>query len=183
MALYGYARVSVTDQDLSAQKASLHAAGCEIIRTEKRSFTKRAGRTELARLLKQISAGDVLVVTRLDRVARSMTDLARIVADLEGRGATLRVTEQPLDHREGSGRSLVTLLAALAEFDRDVHRERELEDAVRVEAAKLYKGIGRPRAVEPDTVRALLAKGLGPSAVAQQLGVSRVTVYRARKAP
>ena len=90
---YGYARVSTIDQDLSIQQNALEAAGCRIIRAEKVSGSRRDGRTELALLLDFMNAGDTLVVTRIDRLARSMKDLQDIVHELKAKGVTLRATE------------------------------------------------------------------------------------------
>src|SRR5262249_27791734 len=94
---YGYARVSSRDQDLSIQEAILKAAGCRIIRMEKASGTSRKGRPELELLLEFMREGDELVVTRIDRLARSISDLQDIVRTLKTRGVILRVTEQPID--------------------------------------------------------------------------------------
>ena len=94
---YGYARVSTADQDLSIQEAALKAAGCELVRAEKVSGTRREGRAELALLLEFLRAGDSLVVTRIDRLARSIGDLQDIVRSLRAKGVTLRATEQPID--------------------------------------------------------------------------------------
>jgi hypothetical protein len=95
MALYGYARVSTLDQDLSIQRAALKSAGCEVIRAEKASGARRDGRTELRVLLDFLRAGDALVVTRIDRLARSLKDLQDIVHELKARGVALKATEQP----------------------------------------------------------------------------------------
>jgi DNA invertase Pin-like site-specific DNA recombinase len=89
---YGYARVSTHDQDLSIQEAALKAAGCELIRAEKMSGTKREGRAELDLLLQFVRAGDELVITRIDRLARSIGDLQDIVRALRAKGVTLRAT-------------------------------------------------------------------------------------------
>ena len=97
MQLYGYARVSTTDQDLSLQEQKLRAAGCHVVRAEKRSGTDRQGRTELRLLLDFLRRGDVLVVTRVDRLARSLKDLQDIVHELKAKGVALKATEQPID--------------------------------------------------------------------------------------
>jgi len=97
MAVYGYARVSTIDQDLELQEAALKAAGCEVIRSEKVSGAARSGRQELETLLSFIRKGDTLVVTRIDRLARSVGDLQDIVRTLRDRGASLKATEQPID--------------------------------------------------------------------------------------
>src|SRR5437868_6820523 len=101
--LYGYARVSSIDQDLSPQQAALKAAGCDVIRSEKRSGTTRKGRTELETLLDFLRKGDTLVVTRVDRLARSVRDLQDIVLALREKGVGLKATEQPVDTSTPAG--------------------------------------------------------------------------------
>jgi DNA invertase Pin-like site-specific DNA recombinase len=107
MTTIGYARVSTTDQDLSIQEAALKAAGCKVIRAEKRSGTTTQGREALHIVLDFLHRGDVLVVTRIDRLARSIGDLQDIVRTVRARGATLKATEQPIDTstRRGSASS------------------------------------------------------------------------------
>ena len=117
MSLYGYARMSTTDQDLSLQQAALKAAGCEVIRAEKVTATTRAGRTELATLLDFVRAGDTLVVTRVDRLARSIADLQDVVRALKGKGAALRATEQPIDTSTAAGNAFLDMLGVFAEFE------------------------------------------------------------------
>jgi DNA invertase Pin-like site-specific DNA recombinase len=97
MPTYGYARVSTIDQDLSLQRRTLKASGCDVIRAEKASGTRRSGRNELQVLLDFLRPGDTLVVTRVDRLARSIRDLQDIVHELRERGVTLKATEQPID--------------------------------------------------------------------------------------
>src|ERR1700726_3008740 len=97
MALYGYARVSTEDQDLAIQLAALQAAGCTVIRSEKCSGAKRDGRTELQTILDFARAGDAVVVTRIDRLARSLRDLQNLVHEFQAKGVSLKATEQPID--------------------------------------------------------------------------------------
>jgi hypothetical protein len=104
MPLYGYARVSTIDQDLRLQRSALKAAGCEVIRAEKASGSHRDGRTELQVLLDFVRSGDTLVVTRIDRLARSMKDLQAIVHELKGKGVALRATEQPINTATAAGK-------------------------------------------------------------------------------
>src|SRR5690348_3981323 len=112
MAKLGYARVSSTDQDVAVQVERLKAAGCEVIRTEKRSGTSLNGRAELQTLLDFIRAGDVLVVTRIDRLARSIADLQAIVATLRSKGAGLVATEQSgIDTTTAAGECFLNMLA------------------------------------------------------------------------
>ena len=148
MPLYGYARVSTFDQDLAIQQAALKAAGCAVIRAETASGTRRDGRTELQVLLDFLHAGDTLVVTRIDRLARSVKDLQDIVHELKAKGIALRATEQPVDTGSAAGKAFLDMLGVFAEFETDLRRERQLEG---IHAAKacgvctLRKTSGRRR--------------------------------------
>src|SRR5215212_3336371 len=122
MATYGYARVSTIDQDLSLQRRMLKAAGCDVIRAEKVSGTRRNGRTELQVLLDFLQPGDTLVVTRVDRLARSIRDLQNIVHELRERGVTLKATEQPIDTCTASGKAFLDMLGVFAEFETRTRR-------------------------------------------------------------
>ncbi len=124
MATYGYARVSTIDQDLTIQQAALKAAGCTIIRAEKASGTTLSGRTELQVLLDFLRPGDELVITRIDRLARSMKDLQDIVHELKARRVTLRATEQPIDTSTAAGKAFLDMLGVFAEFETNLRRER-----------------------------------------------------------
>lgn len=177
MSLYGYARVSTADQDLSIQEAALRAAGCTVIRAEKKSGARRNGRTELAILLEFLAPGDTLVVTRIDRLARSMKDLQDIVHDLKERGVALRATEQPVNTATAAGKAFLDMLGVFAEFETNLRRERQLEG---IQAAKT-RGVytGRKPTINPAEVRRLyLEEKLGPAAIARQLNIGRASVYR-----
>ena len=178
MAVYGYARVSTTDQDLSLQEAALKAAGCEVIRSEKKSGTTTSGRTELQTLLDFARKGDTIIVTRIDRLARSIADLAFLVASLEAKGVTLRATEQPIDTSTAAGRCFLQMLGVFAEFETNLRRERQLEGIAKAKAAGVYAGKGRPASIPTDKVREMSTQGLGPSAIAKTLGISRMSVHR-----
>ena len=178
MATYGYARVSTTDQDLTIQEQALQAAGCTIIRKEKVSGTKRQGRTELALLMEFLREGDTLVVTRIDRLARSAKDLYAIVSELDAKGVSLKAVEQSVvDTSTTEGKAFLGMLSVFAEFETNLRRERQLEG---IEAAK-RKGIykGRVKAIDDDQIREMIQAGAKPSHVARDLGVSRASVYRA----
>jgi DNA invertase Pin-like site-specific DNA recombinase len=179
MASYGYARVSTTDQDLAVQEAALRAAGCEMIRAEKKSGTTTTGRSELQTLLDFVRKGDVIVVTRIDRLARSIADLAAIVRTLEDKGVALRATEQPIDTSTAAGRCFLQMLGVFADFETAIRRERQLEGIAKAKAAGVYKGKGRPASIPIERVRELHAQGMGPSAIAKALGISRMSVHRA----
>jgi DNA invertase Pin-like site-specific DNA recombinase len=114
MTVIGYARVSTTDQDLSIQEAALRAAGCDTIRAEKRSGTTTQGRQELRIVLDFLRSGDVLMVTRIDRLARSIGDLQDIVRTVKARGASLRATEQPIDTATAAGKCFLDMLGVFS---------------------------------------------------------------------
>ena len=177
MALYGYARVSTVDQDLTIQQNALRAAGCQVIRSEKKTGTKREGRTELDLLLEFLRDGDTLVVTRIDRLARSVRDLQDIVHDLKGRGVALRATEQPIDTGTAAGKAFLDMLGVFAEFETNLRRERQLEGIAVAKAKGVYKG--RPATIDPAEIRRLhREERLGPAAIARRLGIARSSVYR-----
>ena len=127
MAVYGYARVSTTDQDLTIQIEALKAAGCEIIREEKISGTSREGRVELDTLMEFLREGDVLMVTRIDRLARSIRDLQNLVHDIRERGASLKATEQPIDTSTAAGKAFLDMLGVFAEFETNLRKARQIE--------------------------------------------------------
>lgn len=172
----GYARVSTQDQDLSIQKAALEQDGCDIIFEEKSSGTKRDGRKQLELALKVLTDGDTLVVTRLDRLGRSMRDLANIVHDIEAAGANLRVIEQNVDTATSAGRAFFGMLAVFAQFETDVRRERQAEGIAKAKAAGAYQGT--QKRIDRPSVHKLVVQGMGPAAIARELGISRMSVYR-----
>jgi DNA invertase Pin-like site-specific DNA recombinase len=174
---YGYARVSTREQDLSIQEAALKAAGCELIRAEKMSGTKREGRAELELLLQFLRDGDELVVTRIDRLARSIGDLQDIVRTLRAKGVALRATEQPIDTTTAAGKCFLDMLGVFAEFETNLRRERQLEGIAKAKAAGAYKG--RKPSVPVDKVKQLKAAGRSPTEIAEELETSRMSVYRA----
>lgn len=177
MAIYGYARVSSSDQNLFAQEAALKAAGCEVIRSEKRTGTTREGRGELRTLLDFMRAGDTLMVTRIDRLARSIRDLQAIVDELKGSGVTLRATEQPIDTGSAAGKAFLDMLGVFAEFETNLRRERQQEGITAAKARGVYKG-RQPKLDIPE-IRRLRAEGVGATEIAKRLGIGRASVYRA----
>jgi DNA invertase Pin-like site-specific DNA recombinase len=179
MTTFGYARVSSDDQDTSIQVNALRAAGCEIIRQEKRSGTKLDGRDELRTLLDFIRKDDVLVVTRLDRLARSLPDLFDIARELERKGAHLRVLQQNIETQTPTGRFFFSVLGAVAQFETDLRRERQLEGIARAKAAGKYRG--RPQKYDPALAQTLLAQGKRKADIAREIGCSEMTVYRLLK--
>jgi DNA invertase Pin-like site-specific DNA recombinase len=180
LAKIGYARVSTLDQDHATQEVRLRAAGCEIVRAEKVSGKTRDGRDELAAVLEFIRPGDELVVVKLDRLGRSTRDVLNLVHELEQKGAGLRVLEPEFCTSTDTGRILVTVLGMVAEMERKFILERQRTG---IEAAKkngVYKG--RKPTVPADEVRRLKAEGKSPTDIAEALGVSRMSVWRALNA-
>ena len=176
MTIYGYARVSTDDQDLSIQEEALKAAGGEVVRSEKISGTSREGRKELETLLEFLRNDDTLVVTRLDRLARSILDLQVIAKELREKGVALKVIEQNVDTSSSSGRAFFGMLCVFAEFETDLRKERQMEGIAKAKDAGVYKG--RKQSIDPDKVKALREAGKSPTAIAKELKIARSSVYR-----
>jgi DNA invertase Pin-like site-specific DNA recombinase len=174
--LLGYARVSTTDQDLTVQREMLARAGVSTIFEEKASGTKRDGRTELQKVLSVLGEGDALVVTRLDRLGRSLRDLANIAHEIEQVAAHLKVLEQNVDTSTAAGRAFFGMLAVFAAFETDVRSERQLDGIAMAKRQGVYKG-GKAR-LDRARVKNLLDSGTGPAAIARELGMARSSVYR-----
>lgn len=177
MALYGYARVSTIDQDLAIQEQALRAAGCDVIRAEKATGTSLTGRVELELLLEFLRPGDTLVVTRIDRLARSIKDLQDIVFTLRERGITLKATEQPIDTNNAAGKAFLDMLGVFAEFETNLRRERQLEGIKAAKTNGVYRG--RKPSVDKEEVQRLhKEEGLRPTEIARRLKIGRASVYR-----
>ena len=179
----GYCRVSTGDQDLTIQKAALERDGCHVIFEEKVSGTKRDGREKLSLALKVLTPGDSLVVTRLDRLGRSLRDLANIAHEIESAGAALRVLDQSVDTATSAGKAFFGMLAVFAQFETDVRREGQAEGIAKVMAEPAlrrsrYRG-GTAR------IDRIVSKCSGARVwagrIAASLGISRMSVYRVLK--
>lgn len=177
----GYARVSTDDQNLDLQTDALTKAGCETIYEEKASGKSRA-RPELENCLKALRAGDVLIVWRLDRLGRSLSDLVKIVGELESRGVGFESVTEKIETTTATGRLVFHLFAALAEFERNLIRERTRAglDAARARG----RSGGRKKklsAKEIQQVKTLMEAAVLPvKEVAEKFGVSVATLYRMR---
>jgi DNA invertase Pin-like site-specific DNA recombinase len=147
-----------------------------VIRAEKRRGTTTAGREELHTVLDFLRNGDVLMVTRIDRLARSIGDLQDIVRTVRARGASLKATEQPIDTSTAAGKCFLDMLGVFAEFETNLRRERQLEGIAKAKAAGVYKG--RSSSIEGSRVRELKAQGMRPSDIAKALKIGRASVYR-----
>ena len=119
----------------------------------------------------------MLMVTRIDRLARSIGDLQDIVRAVKAKGAALKATEQPIDTGTAAGKAFLDMLGVFAEFETNLRKERQLEGIAKAKQAGVYKG--RPASIDPTHVRQMKADGLGPSEIAKALGIGRASVYRA----
>ena len=150
------------------------------IRQEKVPGTSVQGRDELNTLLEFLRDGDKLVVTRVDRLARSIRDLQNIVYDLDKRGVTLSATEQPIDTRTSAGKCFLDMLGVFGEFETNLRKERQMEGIAKAKERGVYKG--RKTSVDVLKVKEVKESGMGASAIAKELGVGRASVYRALEA-
>ena len=174
----GYARTSTLDQKagLEAQVAELKAAGCEELFVEQVSSLQR--REELEKGLKFIRKGDTLVVTKLDRLARSIPDLVGIIGTLEEKLATLRILAMNLDTNTPTGRLLVNLVGSVAQFEREIMLERQKEGVAKAKAEGKYRGrLPTARAKSADVIAKFKADQR-PTDIAKGLGIGRASVYR-----
>lgn len=177
--IVGYARVSTINQDagFEAQLGELTRAGCERVFSERVSSV--ADRAELTRALEFVREGDVLVVCKLDRLARSMRNLLEVVELLTRKGVTLRIIGMQLDTSTPTGKLMLQVLGAVAEWERETMLERQREGVAKAKADGKYKGRVPTARRKFEEVRALSAQGVGPAEIAQQLRIGRTSVYRA----
>jgi DNA invertase Pin-like site-specific DNA recombinase len=175
--LVGYARVSSIGQSLDVQREQLKAAGCEKLFEEKRSGRTAVDRIELQAALEFVREGDTLVVTRLDRLARSITDLRQMVDALAAKSVGFRCLQQgALDTTRSDGKLLLNILGSFAEFEADIRRERQMEGIAKAKAAGVYRG--RKASIDTAAIREALQAGEKPAHVAKRLGIARSSVYR-----
>ena len=177
--LIGYARVSSNDQDTSIQAAALRKAGCAVVRVEKASGKSREGRDELASILEFIRPGDVLVVTKLDRLGRNTRDALNLVHELDERGACLRVLEPAIDTCGPMGRIVLTVLGMVAEMELSFLKDRQRAGIEAAKAKGVYKG--RPPTFDRAKILELRKQGMGATAIAEAVGCKRGNVYKALK--
>lgn len=177
----GYARVSTTGQDYETQVSKLQAEGCEKIFSEKQSGKSTDDRLELQRAIEFAREGDVLIVTKLDRLARSMGDLWAIVRQLEGKCVAFKVLDQEgMDTSTPTGKLLFTVLGGIAEFERDLINARTAEGR----QAAMAKGVkfGRKEKLTTEQIEFLKADFeagvLSKEAIAKKYGIARNSVYR-----
>jgi len=179
----GYARVSTSDQHTETQRERLEGAGCERVFAERVSGRSIDGRNQLEACLGFMRDGDHLVVTKLDRLARSMTDLIRITEQLQTKSIDLVVLDQAIDTSTAAGKLMFHMIGAVAEFERALAEERRNEGIARAKANGVR--FGRPRAIDrkaADSLRELAAAGSTLRDMAEVTGVSVPTVSRWLKA-
>jgi DNA invertase Pin-like site-specific DNA recombinase len=178
----GYARTSTLDQiaGFEAQERELLAAGVE--RIYKEQVSSVAARPQLEQMLAELRKGDVLVVTKLDRLARSVHHLGAILEHLDGIEAGLNILGMGIDSTTAAGRLMLNVLGSVAQFEREMMLERQREGIDKAKKEGKYKGRKPKGAPLADQILLLKAEGLGDTEIGRRLGIDRVTVYRARKA-
>lgn len=176
--LVGYARCSSASQSLDIQLEALTTAGCEKVFSEKVSGRSTQDRDQLAQALDFVRESDTLIVTRLDRLARSVGDLHRIIEKLTEKKVAFRCLNQSgVDTDSSSGRLMLSILGSVSCFENDIRRERQMEGIKKARAAGKYRG--RPATIDPHRIKELRLSGMGAAAIARKLGIGRASVYRA----
>lgn len=183
--LIGYARTSTTEQQagLDAQLRDLKAAGCKKVFSEQQSSV--AARAQLEAALDYCREGDTLVVTKLDRLARSARHLSELVDQLETKGVTLRILNfggDAVDTRGATGRLMLNMFAAMAQFEREMMLERQREGIAKAKADGKYKGRKPTARLKADHAVRLFSEGMRVAHIAKELGIGRGSVYRAIQA-
>ena len=173
----GYARVSSVGQNEEAQVGILKGNGATKLFIDKASGTSRDKRPKLAEALEWVREGDILMVTRLDRLARSVKDLHDIASELERKDVGLKVTEQSIDTTSPQGRLMFTMLGAIAAFETDLREERQKEGIALAKAEGRFNG--RPVTIDHKAVRKARDEGMKPAQIAKEFGIARSSVYRA----
>ncbi|SMC55388.1 Site-specific DNA recombinase [Desulfocicer vacuolatum DSM 3385] len=183
MKIYGYCRVSTLDQNPTMQQDGiLNRYPDAKILTEKKSGTTTKGREKLDTILNIIDQGEKLVVWKLDRLARNMMDLLKIVELLKDRGASLEILDQAIDTSTASGTAFLQMLGVFAEFETNLRRERQMAGIQKAKAKGVYTG--RKPSLTSDQCREILQKrnqGMNPTQLAREYAVSRATIYNVLK--
>jgi DNA invertase Pin-like site-specific DNA recombinase len=177
--IVGYARTSTVEQEagFEAQKRDLEAAGCTKVYSEQLSSVD-ASRPELAAALEFVREGDTFVVTKLDRLARSVAGFIKIVEDLERKKVGLRILALGLDTSNATGRLTLNIFSAVAQFEREIMLERQREGIAKAKAEGKYRGRKSLPAETVERARELKGLGRGASDIAKELKISRASVYR-----
>ncbi|WP_286906231.1 recombinase family protein [Roseovarius sp.] len=178
--IVGYARTSTVDQTagLEAQQRELAGAGCDKVFVEQVSSVDVKARERLVEALDFIRKGDTLVVTKLDRLARSVAHLLEILELVEEKGAALRILSMGIDTGTATGKLMLTLLGGVAEFERSIMLERQREGIAKAKAEGKYKGRKPTAKAKANEVLAMHAEGVGATEIAKRLSIGRASVYR-----
>ena len=178
--IVGYARTSTVEQEagFEAQVRELSTAGCEKVFREQVSSVDVTARTELSAALDFVRESDVFVVTKLDRLARSVAHLLDIVTVLQRKGVSLRILGLGIDTGTPTGKLLLTVMGGIAEFERAIMLERQREGIAKAKADGKYKGRKPTARTKAAEVHRLRADGIGPAEIARRLGIGRASVYR-----
>ena len=178
MALVGYGRVSTTDQHLDIQIEALKKVGCTEIFVEKVSGTSKKKRLKLEQCLTYLRKGDTLMITRVDRLARSVHDLQIIVKQLIDKKVELKAIEQPIDTSTAAGKAFFDMLCVFAEFETNLRRERQLEGIAKAKAEGKYKGREPTARRKSAEVLMKVDEGISKAEIASQLNIGIASVYR-----
>lgn len=178
--IIGYARTSTLDQTagLEAQHRDLASAGCEKLFTEQVSSVDMAKREKLEEAIDYAREGDVLVVTKLDRLARSVAHLVKITERLEANGVKLRILDGAIDTATANGRLVLNMLTSIAQFEREIMLERQREGIAKAKADGKYKGRKPTAMAKTDEVIKLAREGVKPLKIAKTLSIGKSSVYR-----
>ncbi len=170
-----YIRVSSSSQSLEVQLDAVKKFGVDKVFQEKVSGTSTQGRQKLRECLDFVREGDELVITRIDRLARSVLDLQLIVKELTDKGVTLTATEQPISTKDATSKCFLDMLGVFAELETNLRKERQTEGIARAKEKGVYKG--RRSKIDVDQIKALKSEGLGPTTIAKKLKIHRDSVY------
>ena len=174
--LIGYARVSTSDQSTEIEVAALKKAGCSFVRTEKVSGRSREGRTELQNVLQFVRPGDTVVVTKLDRLGRSIRDVLNLVHELSQKGASLQVLEPAIRTDGPVGKMVLTVLGMVSEMELGFIKERQRAGIEQAKAKGIYKG--RPVSLDHQAILRMRKEGMGATDIAKATGCSRGAIYK-----
>lgn len=182
--IVGYARTSTVDQiaGIEAQERDLVAAGCDKVFREQVSSVDVTQRDQLSQALDFLREGDTLVVTKLDRLARSVAHMHELLQRITAKGAALKILSMGIDTNTPTGKLMLNILGGVAEFEREIMLERQREGIAKAKAEGRYKGRVPTAQRKADQIKKLVAEGVGASEIAVQLGISRASVYNVLKA-
>ena len=174
-----YIRVSSSSQSLDVQREVVERYGATKIFEEKVSGTTTQGREKLKECLDFVREGDELVITRIDRLARSVLDLQLIVKELTDKGVMLTATEQPISTKDATSKCFLDMLGVFAELETNLRKERQLEGIAKAKEKGVYKG-GKKK-INVEEIKRFKSEGLGATAIAKKLNIHRDSVYRLLK--